>query len=218
MEPAPGEQADQNSHAEGDRDQRLNHIEDLIVPLPDTDRTPFFGVLRDGPQILTDLIHQCFSVEIETDIVGLTAGFDRCDDGQGEGVMPVLVLVAEVFDTALLNGVGVSDCAEIIEFGLNMAFSLMKIGQKAIISGDLITSQAGLLIGDQLGNLGCLGNPGIGVLDKADGFVGASHLPIKSSRGNQQGNDRKQEDLPQDSIELSQIHVVSPLRLLRADD
>lgn len=122
--------------------------------------------------------------------------------------MPVLILVAEIFNVMPLNIIELDHQGEVVELGLDSALGLTVIGEEAIISRGFVAAQARFLVHDQFGDLCDLRDGRVGLLDEPDGLIGATYLQIESPGGNQQGNDGKQEDLPQNSIELSEIHLV----------
>ncbi len=77
MEAAAHKETNKDSHAKGNGDERLKHVAHLAAPLADSNAPSCLGVLGDGVDVLTNLVHQGLAVKVQVDIVGLSSGTYR---------------------------------------------------------------------------------------------------------------------------------------------
>jgi hypothetical protein len=175
---------------------------DLPVPLRNAPRPAVLGLGDDVVEVVTDRVHQHLAVQVKGDIVGLAASTDLSNDWKSEGVVPGLVLVAQI--TEIPPHVCVCSCRtfKILNLFLHMRFSFRVGLQELPVACGLVAAQAGFLIHNQLRYQGCLGDTGVRVLNQVDGRVGIPDLEVESAGDHQQGRHRQQKYLSQNAIEL----------------
>jgi hypothetical protein len=85
--------------------------------------------------------------------------------------------------------------------------------KEALVQGDLVAAQAGLLVHDQLFDLGCEGDAAIEVLDLGHGGVAPVNLPDQHAGEDEAGDDRKDQHLAESLLESLKLQCV-PFLLL----
>ncbi len=141
-------------------------------------------------------------MEVEIEVVGLTAGADAGDDGFGEGVVPGLLGLTEVLDAGFLDLIGAGDVFEGSELGFEVGLGVVVGLEEGGVGGDLVAAECGFLVDDEGGGEGCFGDAVVGLLDEADGSAGFLDLLIEDGGEQKESDDRQDEDLLEDSVEL----------------
>src|SRR5260370_36581932 len=95
----------------------------LLVPLRNAPRPGVLGLVDDVVEIVTDRVHQNLAVQVEGDIVGLTASTDLSDDWKSEAIMPRLVRVVQIGEIVLQVYVSSRHGVKVLNLLLHVRFS-----------------------------------------------------------------------------------------------
>ena len=141
-----GEQADKDADAESEDKEQPLHVADLALPELRCVRAALLGVVGGVGDVLADSVHHRLSAQIQIDVAGLSAGADGGNDGQGEGVLPDLMLVDQIVDVVLLDRVQPGKRLHPVELGLQTVRGV-EIGlEEAGVGGVLVAAKTGLLV------------------------------------------------------------------------
>ena len=132
-----------------------------------------------------------FSAQVQVDVAGLSAGANGGDDGQGECFEPELMLVGQIVDVVLLDGVEPGKRLHPVELCLQ-ALRGIEIGlEKSGVGGVLVAAKSGLFVQDELFDAADLRDAGVGFLDELNGRIGSLNLQIEGHCSQQKSDDRQ---------------------------